>query len=133
MRKSPVLANLVLEVIQERNKDLILFSPPRVNFQNDSPDLIPIWIEGFADRAYQNDLNLVSRTQKNAVLHDPDLIFKIVLKMIKHQKVKSISGEEIDQKFDTICVHSDTPNAYEILKRLTSQLSKNGIKIDRVG
>jgi UPF0271 protein len=47
--------------------------------------------------------------------------------------VKSISGEEINQKFDTICVHSDTPNAYEILKTLTSQLSINGIKIDRVG
>ena len=133
MRKSPELVNLVLEVIQERNKDLVLFSPPRVNFQNDSPDLIPIWIEGFADRTYQNDLNLVPRTQKNAVLHDPDLISKTVFNMIKHQKVKSISGEEINQKFDTICVHSDTPNAYEILKTLTSQLSKNGIKIDRVG
>jgi len=81
----------------------------------------------------KNDLNLVPRTQKNAVLHDPDLISKTVFNMIKHQKVKSISGEEINQKFDTICVHSDTPNAYEILKTLTSQLSKNGIKIDRVG
>ena len=131
MRKSPQLANLVLEVIQERDKDLVLFSPPRVNFQNDSPDSIHIWIEGFADRTYQNDLSLVPRTQKNAVLHDPDLISKTVLNMIKYQKVKSISGEEIDQKFDTICVHSDTPNAYKILKILTSQLSKNGIKIDR--
>ncbi len=132
MRKSPELANLVLEVIQERNKDLVLFSPPRVNFQNDSLDSIHIWIEGFADRAYQNDLSLVPRTQKNAVLLDPNLISKTVLKMIKHQKVKSILGQEIDQKFDTICVHSDTPNAYEILKILTSQLSKNAIKIDRV-
>lgn len=129
MRKSEVIANLILEVVKERKKDLILFSSPRVEFNSEIFNSIQLWMEGFADRTYQNDLSLVSRTEKGAVLNDPDLISDRVLAMIQKQEVWSLSGEIVKHKFDTICVHSDTPNAFKILKVLRLRLVESGIKM----
>lgn len=129
MRKSQVIADLVLEVVKEREVELILFSSPRVSFTSELPKSITLWKEGFADRAYETDLSLVSRKEKAAVLHDPELIAERVLAMIHHQEVLTLSGEKIKQEFDTICVHSDTPNAFKILQTLRLILAENQIKI----
>ncbi|MBZ9626701.1 5-oxoprolinase subunit PxpA [Psychroflexus sp. CAK1W] len=128
-RKSQSIADLILEVVKERGQELILFSPPRVRFTLELPKSITLWMEGFADRAYQNDLSLVSRKENGAVLHNPELISERVLAMIENQEVLTLSGEIIRHEFDTICVHSDTPNALKILEVLKSRLTKKGIKI----
>lgn len=129
MRKSQAIADLILEVVKERELDLILFSPPCFSFTSELPKSITLWKEGFADRAYQTDLSLVSRKEKGAVLHDPELIAERVLAMIQNQEILTLSGEKIKQEFDTICVHSDTPNAFRILQLLRSNLAESGIKI----
>ncbi|MFO7745251.1 MAG: 5-oxoprolinase subunit PxpA [Psychroflexus sp.] len=129
MRKSQTITNLILDVVAERNLDLILFTPPFVKFSSKIPESITLWLEGFADRAYQNDLSLVSRDENGAVLNDPDLISERVLSMIHNQEVLSLSGEIIKHEFDTICVHSDTANALKILEVLKAKLIENRIKI----
>lgn len=129
MRKSQAIADIILEVVTEREMELILFTPPHVRFTSELPKSITLWMEGFADRAYQNDLSLVSRKEKGAVLHDPELIAKRVLAMVCKQEVLTLSGEKLRQEFDSICVHSDTPNALNILQVLRSDLVKSGIKI----
>ncbi|GAA0761446.1 5-oxoprolinase subunit PxpA [Psychroflexus lacisalsi] len=129
MRKSQKIADLIFNVVIERNSEMILFTPPNVNFSYKIPKSITLWMEGFADRSYQNDLSLVSRKENGAVLNDPDLIFERVLSMINNHEVLSLSGEIINQEFDTICVHSDTANALKILQVLRAKLIENGIKI----
>lgn len=129
MRKNQAIANLVLEVVLERQKELVFFIPPRLNFSVEPSKSISFWTEGFADRAYQNDLCLVSRNENGAVLTDPKLISERVLEMIISKQVKAITGEIIQQEFNTICVHSDTENSKEILHVLATHLSKNGIQI----
>jgi UPF0271 protein len=129
MRKDQAIADLVLEVVEERNQNLILFVPPKLEFSSEIPNSIRLWTEGFADRAYNPDLSLVSRGEKGAVLSDPIQISNRVLKMVEDQKVSTIYGETIAQKFDTICVHSDTQNSVQILKSLNIQLVQHGIKI----
>jgi UPF0271 protein len=47
------------------------------------------------------------------------------LRAIKENKVKTINGKDIDVGCETICVHSDTPNAIEILQKLRKNLSKD--------
>lgn len=131
MRKSQVIADLILDIVKERNLDLILFTPPFVNFTSKIPESIDLWIEGFADRAYLEDLNLVSRRENGAVINDPKLISQRVLSMITEKKISTITKENIRQEFDTICVHSDTPNALKILKTLRAELAKNGIQIGK--
>jgi UPF0271 protein len=74
--------------------------------------------EGFADRNYNNDLSLVARNEKNAVLTDIIEIEKHVKGMLFNDEVTTISGKKITIKAATFCVHSDTENAIEIVKKL---------------
>ncbi|MDP3313373.1 5-oxoprolinase subunit PxpA [Lutibacter sp.] len=78
--------------------------------------------EAFADRSYNSDLSLVSRNKPNAVLTNLEEILNQVKKIYFEQKVKSITGDIIPIKATTFCVHSDTPNAIEIVKYLHANL-----------
>jgi lactam utilization protein B len=47
------------------------------------------------------------------------------MRAIKEKKVTTLQGNDVDVGCETICVHSDTPNAIEILKALRKQISPN--------
>lgn len=74
--------------------------------------------EAFADRNYNDDLSLVSRQEKEALITNPKLILQNVLEMVNTQKVTAVSGKKVAIKAATFCVHSDTENAIEIVKEL---------------
>ncbi|KOY51036.1 5-oxoprolinase subunit PxpA [Polaribacter dokdonensis] len=90
---------------------------------------ITIKYEAFADRNYNDDLTLVSRTKNNALLVDKNEVLNHTLHMIKYQNVKTISDLEIPIKADTFCVHGDTKNAIEIVKFINKQLTEKGFSI----
>ncbi|WP_457619272.1 5-oxoprolinase subunit PxpA [Lutibacter sp.] len=75
--------------------------------------------EAFADRNYNDDLSLVSRKNKEALITNKQAIFKHVLEMLTEEKVTTISGNKKKIKATTFCVHSDTKNAVEIVKYLS--------------
>jgi len=89
--------------------------------------------EVFADRAYEDDGSLVSRTKPGAMIQDENLAIERVLEMIKNHKVKSISGKEIEIEADSICVHGDSPKALEFVKKIRSSLETEGIKVVAMG
>jgi len=89
--------------------------------------------EVFADRAYTNEGNLVSRKLPGSVIKDPDEAVKHVLRMVVDSKVKTIDGELIDIKAESICVHGDTPGALEVIRRVRDRLEHAGIEIAPVG
>ncbi len=80
--------------------------------------------EVFADRNYRQDGTLVPRTEKNAVIHNPEAIAKRVYDMITKNEIKTIEGGIISISFDTICIHGDTDNAPIIAKKIRETLSK---------
>ncbi len=85
--------------------------------------------EAFADRAYNEDGTLASRSREGAVLENSEKINKRVIKMIKEGRVKTISGDVISVNPDTICVHGDNPEALKIVKKLVGGIEEAGIKI----
>lgn len=85
--------------------------------------------EVFADRAYEDDAQLVSRSKPGAVLHDAAMIAKRVVRMVQDGAIVAASGKVIKVKIDTVCVHGDTPGAVEIAKVVRSELKNNGIEI----
>lgn len=85
--------------------------------------------EVFADRAYNSDGTLVSRSLEGSIIYDPNIAIKRVIKMVKENKVEDINGKDIDIKADSICVHGDNPKAIEFVKRIRSELIKEGINI----
>ena len=90
---------------------------------------IPIVFEAFADRNYNDDLTLVSRKEKNAIISDSSKMFDHVFRMIKHKKVRTINGVEVEIKANTFCVHGDNPEAVNLIQNLNENLEKNHIKI----
>lgn len=90
---------------------------------------IPIMYEAFADRNYNDNLSLVSRREKNALITDSDLVCEHVYNMISNKHVKTISGKLISLKAETFCVHGDHPNAVNLVSNLSDYLNNKNIKI----
>jgi UPF0271 protein len=61
--------------------------------------------EAFADRRYTAEGLLVPRTETDALIHDPGEA---------HRQMLRLKGF-----CDTICVHSDSPNAFEMIEALS--------------
>lgn len=85
--------------------------------------------EVFADRAYNPDGTLVSRSKPGAVIHDRDEIAERVISMVKDGGVKAINGEWVNLKVDTICLHGDNPKAVKIAAHIRKVLEEEGVKI----
>ncbi|KKX27213.1 5-oxoprolinase subunit PxpA [Rhizobium sp. LC145] len=85
--------------------------------------------EAFADRAYTAEGNLVSRREKGAVLHDPELVAQRMVRMVREGVVESIDGKLAKIDAQTICVHGDNPEAVAIARRLRAVLEESGLVI----
>lgn len=89
--------------------------------------------EVFADRRYEENGQLVSRKEADAVLTDTDEAIEQVVKMVKENKVIAKTGKEIELKADTICVHGDGAHALEFVSKIRERLTKEGISITKLG
>ncbi|GAA4303803.1 5-oxoprolinase subunit PxpA [Aestuariibaculum suncheonense] len=124
------LAEVVVEVIRSYALPMQLYVPygsviADVATQNN----IPIVYEVFADRNYNDDLSLVSRAKKEALIHDVDTMFEHVYRMISLQEVKTIDGTKVPIRVNTICVHGDNMEAIKLVQNLWGKLVDKGVKI----
>ena len=86
--------------------------------------------EGFADRVYADDGQLVSRKLgKDALVADPSKAAEQAVRMVMEQKVKTITGKTITAKVDTICIHGDSPGADKIVAAVREGLAKAGATV----
>ncbi len=85
--------------------------------------------EAFADRAYNPDGTLVSRTLKGAVLEDPAQVAEHVLRMVTDSAVRTIDGSVLKIRAESICVHGDSPGAVAMATAVKSALSDAGVSI----
>lgn len=85
--------------------------------------------EVFADRAYNDDGTLVSRSLSGAVIKDENLAIERVIQMVKTHTVTSINGKTIEVSPDSICVHGDNEKAVDFLLKIKTELEYQGIKI----
>jgi len=90
---------------------------------------LPLAHEVFADRAYEDDGNLVSRKKPGSVLHDPKQIADRVVRMVQDGGVVSVTGKAIKMPIDTICIHGDTPGAVDIACGVRKALKDAGIEV----
>jgi UPF0271 protein len=85
--------------------------------------------EVFADRSYQDDGSLTSRLQPNAMIEDPDVSIRQVLRMIIENKVATLQGADIAVRADTLCIHGDQPGAVVFAKAIRSALKEHDIVV----
>lgn len=127
---NPKIATTIIEVMKSIARPIKLYVPYNSVIETLAlENNIPITYEVFADRNYNSDLTLVSRSKKDALIHDSDAMFEHVYRMISKQKVKTVSGAEVAIKAETVCLHGDNLHAVDLLKKLRINLESKGIKI----
>jgi UPF0271 protein len=122
------VAVLFIDIIKKYAIDAYLYVPyssviEKVALENN----IKIKYEAFADRNYNDDLTLVSRAFENAMILDKENVFQHVMRIIKEDKVKTISGKEVQIKATTFCLHGDAKNAIEIAEYVSNNIKNEGI------
>ncbi len=94
---------------------------------------LPFVAEAFIDRAYANDGRLVPRGEPGSVLTALNDVIEQAVSLAAEGQVRSKSGETIDVRAETLCVHADTPGAADIARAVNAALVSRGLEVRAVG
>ena len=83
---------------------------------------VTLWFEAFADRAYDGDGYLVSRSLPGAVHHDPEQVVAQALTLARGEPLLASDGSDLPLKAHTLCVHGDNPGSVAAVKRIREAL-----------
>ena len=89
---------------------------------------LPIATEAFSDRRYADDGTLVPRSAADAVLGPRAAAEQAVMIATEH-RVATAGGGSYQLSARSLCVHSDSPGASEILAAVRQRLERAGITI----
>ncbi len=84
---------------------------------------LEVLFEAFADRCYDDNGALLSRTKEGAV-HSRAKMLEQVIQLQEHGTVTTVSGHQLELQADSLCVHGDNRdgvNAIEEIRQLISQ------------
>ena len=80
--------------------------------------------ESYVDRTYEADGTLRSRKFDDALITDPEKAANQMKSML-NGNIVAVDGTELQVKIQSVCVHSDTPNAVEIAAAVKNQLDQS--------
>jgi 5-oxoprolinase (ATP-hydrolysing) subunit A len=90
---------------------------------------LPVALEGFCDRQYDDDGNLTSRKMPGSVIKDAAIATRQVLDMVLNNTITSRNGKKINCKLHTLCVHGDEPTGVATARAAREGLEKAGVKL----
>ncbi len=123
MASSVKISKMFLEAILPYKKEIVLFVPYNSAIEKEAIlQGFTILYEAFADRRYDDNLKLLSRDEKGAIITNSNLVYQQVSEMFYFNRITSISNKKLMIEAATYCVHSDTKNAREIVKVLHKKL-----------
>ena len=128
------LADAIARAIKAVDRDLIFVVMPGLETERSGEAAgLRLAREIYADRAYADSGNLVARSLPGAVIHDPQEAAARVRRMVEEGEIVTASGRRMKVRIDTVCVHSDTPGAVEMARRVRSDLVAAGVTIRPFG
>ena len=124
------LATTLAVAIKEINKDIIYLVPTGSQMEVAAKkNGLKIACEIFADRNYEDNGNLISRSKPNALITDPQLAKNHVLNMVKNQAINCLSGKQIPCEIDSVCIHGDNESSLATAKSIRDNLVDNGLEL----
>ena len=124
------LANTIAKAINNIDKNIIFLVPTGSQMEIAAKKLnMKIACEIFADRNYEDDGNLVSRSKDHALITDPELAKKHVLSMVKNQALNCYSGKQMPCEIDSVCIHGDNQSSLATAKSIRENLMSNGLTL----
>lgn len=126
MMKDDKLFEIILETIKDYDQNLKLLILSTTNNQKYKQIAnkygIELLYEVFMDRNYDDNGFLVSRDDKNCVIHDSQKALKRIQNLLDNGYLESINGKKLNIEVDTVCVHGDHEKAVEFVKALRNIL-----------
>lgn len=118
--KDEELAEVICKAVAATNKSLFIYALSGSKLIDVATSMnLRTCNEVFADRTYEADGSLTSRSSPNALLLNEDEVKEQVLQMITKGTIKA----------DTICIHGDGAHAVLFAKAIHSELFANNILI----
>lgn len=90
----------------------------------------PVVREFYADRDYDQSRSIVFTRQVGRL--DPQAVGARVVRACTQGTVRTVEGGEVAIEFDSVCIHSDTPGALELLQATRRALADAGVRIVRL-
>jgi 5-oxoprolinase (ATP-hydrolysing) subunit A len=132
--KNQALAEAIAQAVYDVSPSLILFGLADSELTRAGEKIgLQTAHEFFADRTYQADGSLTSRSQPNAMITDREQSAAQVIKAVKEGKVLSQQETEVALRADTVCIHGDGEHALAFAEYLKDMLEKNQITISAFG
>jgi len=123
------MAFAIGESIKEYNQNLIYLILPFSEMEKAAQKLkINYACEIFADRNYEDNGHLISRSYPDAIIKNEQFAAENILEMINNSAIKCFSGKQLKCTIDSICIHGDNANALEITKKIGKILKKNNVQ-----
>lgn len=129
LSNNDVLAEAFIEVVKSINSNLIIFGMSQSGFANLCSKAGTNFIrEAFADRRYENVNCLLPRRKKNAVISNT-AEFSDQIRQLASNKITDVHGNEHRMKVDSICIHSDSPEAASLAELAHQILKEQNVAI----
>jgi UPF0271 protein len=127
MMADACIRQTIMQAVSEYHRPLVLMLQSTPQFEQHLEEAkvagIELWFEIFADRCYDDDGKLLSRTKPGAV-HTKEKMLTQVKQLKEQGTVTTVSGHTLNLRADTLCVHGDNMdgvNAIEEIRELIRQ------------
>ncbi len=128
--RDAAIAGAIIEAVEAYDPTLIILAQPGTTLLAAAEAVgLPVAREGFADRAYNADGSLVSRRLPGALITDPVVAAKRMVRLVTEGTLATIDGQDLEMQVDSICVHSDTPGSLAIMSAIRRELEAAGSTI----
>lgn len=129
LAKDKKLCEVFFQAILPFGNTVKIYAPPQSELAHAAELLgYELVCEGFADRAYEEDLSLRSREYDDALIKDKEEVLNHLKNMVLEKVVITHDGKHVPIQVQTYCIHGDTPGAVETLAYLSKKLPEFGIK-----
>jgi len=124
------LAETVARAVRAVDGGLILLAPAHSELARAGEQAgLRVALEVFADRAYQDDGQLVPRSRSGAVLHGAEACWQHVQRMLDARALVSVTGRRLPTEIDSICVHGDGAEAVATARAIRAGLAGMGVAV----
>lgn len=129
-QQNPEYARLMMQVFAAFDKDLVIATSPvgKASLYAREYGLRTVG-KIFADRAYDDEGQLVNRKIPGSIITDLDAVAKRIEEFLHDGTVEAMSGKRVKLDAKCVLVHSDTPGALAIAQTVRRTVEAGGGQI----
>jgi UPF0271 protein len=121
MMANPQVRATILQALTSYHRPLTLMLQATTAAQQHRAEAdalgVNVLFEAFADRCYDDDGSLLSRSKPGAV-HTRERMLLQVEQLKKEGTVTTVSGKRLELQVDTLCVHGDNPESVQAIQAI---------------